>query len=74
MGSKAIVHRYSGLKVADILKFKRASIKQAALPEGSQSWDEFSEMIWEDIEAGADANRPGFKAVRKLLSDKRFDK
>jgi hypothetical protein len=30
-------------------------------------------MIWEDIEAGAKANKPGFKVVRKLLTDKRFD-
>ncbi len=31
-------------------------------------------MFWEDIEAGVAANQPGFKVVRKLLSDKRFDK
>jgi hypothetical protein len=34
----------------------------------------FFEMQWEEIEAGAEANQPGFKVVRKLLSDKRFDK
>jgi len=32
------------------------------------------EMTWEQIEAGARANSPGFKVVRKLLTDKRFDK
>ncbi len=31
-------------------------------------------MLWEEIEAGAELNYPGFKVVRKLLSDKRFDK
>jgi hypothetical protein len=31
-------------------------------------------MTWEEIEAGAKANRPGFKTVRKLLSDRRFDR
>jgi hypothetical protein len=61
-------------KVAEILKRKKASIKQARLPPGSPSWDAFMEMTWEQIEAGARANRPGFKVVRKLLTDKRFDK
>jgi hypothetical protein len=31
-------------------------------------------MTWEEIEGGAEANVPGFKVVRKLLTDKRFDK
>jgi hypothetical protein len=31
-------------------------------------------MTWEQIEEGGRANRPGFKGVRKLLTDKRFDK
>ena len=31
-------------------------------------------MTWEQIEDGAQANIPGFKVVRKLLSDRRFDK
>jgi hypothetical protein len=61
-------------KVADILKRKKASIKQARLPRGSPDWEAFMEMTWEQIEAGARANRPGFKVVRKLLTDKRFDK
>ncbi|MBD0262881.1 hypothetical protein OGM63_13625 [Plectonema radiosum NIES-515] len=60
--------------MSDILKYKRGNIKQAPLPQGSLSWDEFGEMQWEEIEAGAEANQPGFKVVRKLLSDKRFDK
>jgi hypothetical protein len=32
------------------------------------------QMTWEHIEEGARINRPGFKAVRQLLTDKRFDK
>jgi hypothetical protein len=69
-----IAQDYGGQKVADILKRKKASIKQARLPQGSPAWDAFMEMTWEQIEAGARANRPGFKVVRKLLTDKRFDK
>jgi len=62
------------LKVSDILRKKKGSIKQAPLPKGSLSWDEYSQMTWEQIEQGARANRPGFKVVRKLLTDKRFDR
>jgi hypothetical protein len=62
------------LKVSDILRKKMGSIKQAPLPGGSLSWDEYSQMTWEQIEQGARANRPGFKVVRKLLTDKRFDR
>ncbi len=61
-------------QVSDILKGKKGSIKQAQLPEESPSWEEFSEMTWEQIEKGAEEKIPGFKVVRKLLSDKRFDK
>jgi hypothetical protein len=69
-----IAQDYVGQKVADILKRKKASIKQARLPQGSPDWDTFMEMAWEQIEVGARANRAGFKVVRKLLTDKRFDK
>jgi len=73
-GGKAIAHKFSGQKVSDILEQKKGSIKQAQLPVGSLSWDDLSRMTWEQIENGAQANEPGFKVVRKLLTDKRFDK
>ena len=44
------------------------------VPSGSPSWDEFAEMTWEQLEEGAAADKPGFKVVRKLLTDKRFDR
>jgi hypothetical protein len=69
-----IGHKFAGLKVAEILKLKRASIKQASLPEGAPTWEELIGMLWEEVEAGADANQPGLKVVRKLLSDRRFDR
>ena len=31
-------------------------------------------MMWEEIERGAASNLPGFKMVRKLLTDQRFDR
>ena len=68
-----IAQDFAGQTVADILKRKKASIKQAPLPSGSPDWDIFIQMSWEQIEEGARTNRPGFKVVRKLLTDKRFD-
>jgi hypothetical protein len=53
---------------------RRASIKQARLPQGTPDWDTFSQMTWEQVEDVARANRPGFKVVRKPLTAKRFDK
>lgn len=69
-----ILHKFSGQKVSDILKSKKGSIKQAQLPPDSPSWEEFSNMTWEQIEQGVAENIPGFKVVRKLLSDRRFDR
>ncbi len=37
-------------------------------------WDELSQVTWEEIERNANVNMTGFKAIRKLLSDRRFDK
>lgn len=39
----------------DILKLKKGSIKQAQLSEGLFSWDEVSQITWEEIEANANA-------------------
>jgi len=60
--------------VADVLKGKKGSIKQAPLPPGSPSWDDILDRTMADIEKGAKENRPGYKEIRKLLQDKRFDK
>ena len=73
-GEQKITHKFSEQKVSEILKQKKGGIKQAPLPSSSPSWDEFSQMTWEQIEAGAEADKPGFKVVCKLLTDKRFDR
>ena len=31
-------------------------------------------MMWEEIESAAQRNEVGFKTIRKLLSDQRFDR
>jgi hypothetical protein len=67
-------HRFAGLKVVEILRQKRASIRQAPLPEDAPGWEQFVQMTWEQINDGARENKPGFKVVRKLLTDRRFDR
>jgi hypothetical protein len=72
--TRKIDHKFTGLTVADILKLKKGNIKQAKLPKGSPDWDALSQLTWEEIEIGAKMGQPGFKMVRKLLTDKRFDR
>lgn len=70
----AHAHKYSGMKVRDILKLKKGSIKQAPLEPGSPSWDAILDLTWEQIEEGAKAGKPGFRTFHKLLTNVRFDK
>lgn len=67
-------HKFAGLRVSEILRIKKASIRVAPLPPGLPSWAEFEGMTWEEIEEGARKNLPGYKIVRKLLTDQRFDR
>jgi hypothetical protein len=68
------MHKFSGMTVAEILRQKKASVRTAPLPAGSPEWDDLELMSWEEIDAGAKANEPGLKTVRKLLTDRRFDR
>jgi len=69
-----MAHRFSSMKVRQILPLKKSSIRNAPLPLGSPTWDEIHDMIWEELDAAARRNEPGFKTIRKLLSDQRFDR
>jgi hypothetical protein len=69
-----MAHKWAGFKVRDILRRKKSSIRFAPLPPASTSWSEIEDMTWEEIEDGARLNRPGFKMIRKLLADQRFDR
>ncbi|KJR97697.1 MAG: hypothetical protein VR68_12320 [Peptococcaceae bacterium BRH_c4a] len=62
------------LMVKEILKRKKGSIKNAPLEKGSPSWDDIQNMTMEQIDEYARKSVPGFKTIRKLLNDKRFDK
>jgi hypothetical protein len=60
--------------VAEVLEQKKASIKNAPLPAGSPSWESIRDERMTEIYRRARRNVPGYKAIRKLLSDRRFDK
>jgi RHS repeat-associated protein len=60
--------------VAQVLRGKRGSIRQAPLPQGSPSWDAILDMTMADVRAAAAANRPGFRTILKLLTDQRFNR
>jgi hypothetical protein len=60
--------------VRDILKGKKGSIKDAPLTPGSPSWNEIQKETQKEIDEEAAENRAGYKVIKKLLSDMRFNK
>ncbi len=60
--------------VREILKRKRAAIKQAALEPGSPSWDDILEMTWDEINERARRRETGFKTFKKLLGKAEYDR
>jgi hypothetical protein len=69
-----MAHRFAGMVVRDILRLKKASIRMAALPRGSPTWSGIEGMMWEEVDEAAKRNEAGFKTIRKLLADQRFDR
>lgn len=67
-------HQNAGKTVGKILKGKKGSVTNAPLEPGSPSWSDIGAMTWEEIVAQAEADVPGFRTIKKLLGDKRFDK
>lgn len=65
---------HTGKTVREILKWKVGSVRTAPFEEGSPSWDDILDTVWEEIVAKAKANLPGYRTIKKLLSDQRFDK
>lgn len=64
----------AGKTVREILKEKRAGIRQAPLEPGSPSWDDILDMPWKEVVERAEADEPGYRTIKKLLSGGRFDK
>jgi hypothetical protein len=67
-------HKNAGKTVSEILAGKKASVRDAPLEAGSPSWSEVVALTWEEVVEQAEADVPGFKTIKKLLGDKRFDK
>ena len=66
--------KYDGMLVREILLLKKASVRHAPLPAGSPAWSDIDQLQWEEIDALARQNQPGYRTIRKLLSDGRFDR
>ncbi len=62
------------MTVAEILKLKKASLKNAELDPGSPSWDSILSLTWEEIQKRARRNRPGFRTIKKLLGSKEYNR
>jgi hypothetical protein len=69
-----MTHKNAGKTVGEILAGKKGSVRRASLEAGSPSWSEIDGLTWEEVVENADADAPGFKTIKKLLGDKRFDK
>ncbi len=65
---------HAGKTVAEILTEKKASIRDAALPPGSPSWDEILDLTWEEVVKAAKRRTSGYKTIKKLLGNKEYDK
>lgn len=64
----------TGKTVRQILKGKRGAIRQAPLEANSPSWDAILDLTWDEIVERAEADEPGYRTIKKLLGDTRFDK
>ncbi len=60
--------------VSEVMPSRLGSITQAPLPPGSPGWNTVRGMTLGQVEAGAQANLPGFDTIWKLLTDSRFSK
>jgi hypothetical protein len=60
--------------VGEVLRRKKASVRDAPLPGGSRSWDDLWDERLSEVDWKARRNVLGYKTIRKILSDRRFDK
>ncbi len=66
--------KYAGQIIREILKKKKASIKDQPLDPGSPSWDDIRDLTWEEIVKRAQQRRTGYKTIKKLLGSREYDK
>ncbi len=69
----AKISKNAGQTIRNILKRKRACIKNAPLPEGSPSWEDLLDKTWEEVENML-KNSEAWKTIRKLLTKQEYNK
>jgi hypothetical protein len=67
-------HANAGKTVAEILRGKKGRVRRAALDPGSPDWDDILHLTWEEIEDKAKKDQPGFRAIHKLLAQRKYNK
>lgn len=65
---------HAGKTVEEILRGKKASVRDASLETGSPSWDEILDLTWEEVVERAKRRTPGYKTFKKLLGSREYDK
>jgi hypothetical protein len=60
--------------VGEILRRKQVSIKNAHLEEGAPTWQDILDLPFKEIDRRARQGLPGYRTIRKLLTDCRFDR
>ena len=65
---------HAGKTVKEILRTKKAAIRNAAHDPGSPSWDDIQDLTWEEITERAKQRRVGYKTIKKLLGSREYDK
>ena len=73
-GRGVIRDQFAGMTVSQILATKKSSVQKAPLTLGSPSWSSIMQLTWEELDEAARKNQAGFKTIRKLSTDSRFDR
>ncbi len=53
---------------------KRAGVRNAPLEAGAPSLDDILDLPFAEIDRRAKRGDPGYRTIRKLLTDRRFDR
>jgi len=72
---ESLREEFAGKAVATIIAlYKVGSIQNTPMPQGGPGWKEILKKTWEEIVDAARKGEKWAKTVKKLLTDRRFDK